>query len=220
MIVREPVSGYTLLDTKRAPTIHIQPSVAAFAERFEQMSDGLLRGLDWTNICAAGGIILGSLLCVHGVEGVAKPAEWVNSDIDLYVYGLSPIQSNEKIRHIFDVYKRNLPEGAPALIVRNSKTVTFFSKFPLRRIQIVLKLVHSPKEVLLNFDLDVCSLCWDGSELWLLPRACRALESEFSLRSEAEVLLTRGPTAGYNVFTMNLIHGHYLGERRATQEAR
>jgi hypothetical protein len=27
-------------------------------------------------------------------------------------------------------------------------------------------------------------------------------------------------TAGYNVFTMNLIEGHYLGERRASQEQR
>lgn len=51
------------------------------------------------------------------------------------------------------------------------------SKYPARRIQIVLKLVSNPKEVLLNFDLDPCSLGFDGEELWLLPRAARALQS-------------------------------------------
>lgn len=53
------------------------------------------------------------------------------------------------------------------------------SKYPARRIQIVLKLISNPKEVLLNFDLDPCSLGFDGEELWLLPRAARALQSQF-----------------------------------------
>ncbi|KAJ7115347.1 hypothetical protein C8R44DRAFT_794502 [Mycena epipterygia] len=43
---------------------------------------------------------------------------------------------------------------------------------------------------------------WDGIEFWMLPRAARALET------------------GCNIFTMNLIQGHYLSERRATQEQR
>ena len=42
----------------------------------------------------------------------------------------------------------------------------------------MLKLVASPLEVLLNFDLDVASMGFDGHDLWLLPRAVRALQSE------------------------------------------
>ena len=55
----------------------------------------------------------------------------------------------------------------------------FLANYPVKRIQIVLKLVESPKEVLLNFDLDPCSMGFDGKELWLLPRAARAIQSEY-----------------------------------------
>ncbi|KAJ7760853.1 hypothetical protein DFH07DRAFT_816007 [Mycena maculata] len=43
---------------------------------------------------------------------------------------------------------------------------------------------------------------WNGNEFSMLPRAVRALET------------------GYTVFTMNMIQGHYLSERQATQEQR
>ncbi|KAJ7020989.1 hypothetical protein C8F04DRAFT_1274306 [Mycena alexandri] len=43
---------------------------------------------------------------------------------------------------------------------------------------------------------------WDGSNVWMLPRAARALET------------------GCNTFTMNLVHGHYLSERHASQPLR
>ncbi|KAF9516903.1 hypothetical protein BS47DRAFT_1359908 [Hydnum rufescens UP504] len=127
-----------------------------------------------------------------------------SSDIDIYIYDLNAKQANAKVEHIFQVWKSNLPPAArdKTLVVRNSRTITFFSQYPIKRVQIVMKLVKSPKHVLLNFDLDVCSMGWDGQEVWLLPRAVRALET------------------GYNVFTMNMIEGHYLGERRATQEQR
>ncbi|KAJ6493336.1 hypothetical protein C8R45DRAFT_989494 [Mycena sanguinolenta] len=198
-ITRRPdFPGYNILDATRSLTVDIQPSVAAFRRTFDRMSDGLLKNLNWNNIIVAGGIVLGVLLSVGG----AAEEEWAASDIDIYIYGLTPAQANKKISELFATFKANLPKGSPVLIVRNSKTITFFSKYPLRRIQIVLKLVKSPRAVLLNFDLDICAMCWDGSEFWMLPRAARALET------------------GYNVFTMNMIQGHYLSERRATQEQR
>lgn len=104
--------------------------------------------------------------------------QWVSSDIDIYVYGLDPRTATDKMRHIYDVYRRNIPVDDPVLVVRNSKTITFYSKYPTRRLQIVLKLVKTPKDVLLNFDLDICAMGWDGSDLWMLPRAARALESK------------------------------------------
>ncbi|KDQ16984.1 hypothetical protein BOTBODRAFT_172593 [Botryobasidium botryosum FD-172 SS1] len=201
-IKRQGVSGFTLLDQKRAPSIQIQPSIDAFSNKFTELTGGLLKGLSWENVFVAGGIVAGSLFCVDDGNAIAKPEQWKHSDIDIYLYGLTPKEANEKIVHIFDVFKSNLEPNAPALVVRNSKTITFFSNYPTKRIQIVLKLVRDPKEVLLNFDLDICSLGWDGKEAWMLPRAVRALET------------------GYNVFTMNLINGHYLGDRRATQEQR
>ncbi|KAJ7473946.1 hypothetical protein FB451DRAFT_1466358 [Mycena latifolia] len=192
--------GYELLSNARAPKIEIQPSTAAFKRTFERLSDGLLKDLDWSNVFVAGGIVLGTLLALDTAPDVSK--QWAASDIDVYIHGLTPKEANAKLEHLFTTFRANLPPGTPTLVVRNSKTVTFYSRYPLRRVQVVLKLVRSPKAVLLNFDLDVCAMGWDGSEFWMLPRAARALET------------------GFSVFTMNLIQGHYLSERRASQEQR
>lgn len=213
------LSGYEILGGKRRSEVHIQPTVAAFKSSFNRMSDGLLENLDWGNICVAGGFVLGALLAVETPAHQPQPAEqWKSSDIDMYVYGLRPAEANEKITHIFNTFRANLPQGTPALVVRNSKTITIYSKYPLRRIQIVLKLVQSPKAVLLNFDLDICAMGWDGTNLWMLPRAARALESEAD--TSGAIIFSYLCTAGFNVFTMALIQGHYLSERRATQEER
>ncbi|KAJ7058769.1 hypothetical protein C8F01DRAFT_281773 [Mycena amicta] len=199
-IVTRPLdkSGLDLLGEKRSATISLQPSVAAFKTRFDQMTGDILKGLDWNNIFVAGGIILGTLLA----DAVASDEEWASSDLDVYIHGLDAEAATAKITHIFDVYRANLGPDTPVLVVRNSKTITFYSTYSVRRIQIVLKLVKSPKDVLLNFDLDICAMGWDGSELYMLPRCVRAIET------------------GYNVFTMNMIQGHYLSERRASQEVR
>ncbi|KAG8831072.1 hypothetical protein FRC17_003737 [Serendipita sp. 399] len=154
------------------------------------------------NIFVAGGLVLGALLCVDAREAINKPQQWESSDVDIYIYGLTPSQANAKIRHLYDIFKRNLPATAPILVVRNSKTITFMSNYPRRRFQIILKFCSSPAEVLLNFDLDICAVGYDGAQVYMLPRAARALET------------------GYNVFTMDMVQGHYLGTRRASQEQR
>ncbi|KAJ7669352.1 hypothetical protein DFH06DRAFT_1321374 [Mycena polygramma] len=198
-----PLPGLELLCEKRDPHITIQPSVEAFKHSFEYMSDGLLKGLNWNNVLVAGGFVLGSLLSV-GILGGQRHGDprWRASDIDVYIYGLSPREANEKVKHLFETFSSNLPAGTQTLVVRNCSTITFYARYPLRRIQIVLKLVESPKAVLLNFDLDVCAMGWDGTTFWMLPRAARALET------------------GCGVFTMDLVNGHYLSNRRASTQER
>lgn len=175
IIHRADYAGYTFLDELRSLSVSLQPSVAAFQATFDKLSGGLLKGLDWSNVFVAGGMVLSSLLCVSESD-IPK---FSSSDIDIYIYGLGPIEANLKIQHLFDVWKSNLPPDAKSetLVVKNSRTITFFSKYPIKRVQIVLKLVKSPREVLLNFDLDVCAMGWDGERLLMLPRAARALES-------------------------------------------
>ncbi|KZV86229.1 hypothetical protein EXIGLDRAFT_653432 [Exidia glandulosa HHB12029] len=199
----ESVPGFRVLEAKRADAVFVQPSIETFRERWASMTEDCLDGLDWTNVCVAGGLVLGALL-TPDAPMANKPKEWVSSDIDLYVYGLeSDVDAaNRKIKHIAETYKSNLPPGAPFLAVRNSQTITLYSRYPLRRVQIVLKLVSSPREVLLNFDLDVVAAAFDGEQVWMLPRFVRAIET------------------GTNVFTMDLITGHHLGDRKATRDKR
>lgn len=143
---------------------------------------------------------LNTLLCTDPTLDNPFP----DSDLDLYIHGLPPHKANEKINHIYSVWSSNVGPSSTAagLCIKNSKTVNLLGRFPDRRIQIVLKIVKTPAEVLLNFDLDPCAIGFDGKKVFMLPRAARALET------------------GYTTFTMHLIHGHHLGDRRATQEQR
>ncbi|KAJ7150573.1 hypothetical protein C8R43DRAFT_951534 [Mycena crocata] len=188
---------FEIMCAARQPRITIQPSTAVFSLAFERISNGLLRNLDWKNILVAGGIILGTLISITDI-----PKLWASSDIDMYIYGLSATQATDKINDVYEIFRSNLPTGTPTLAVKNSKTITFYAEHSFRRIQLVLKLVKSPTDVLLNFDLDICAMGWNGTDVLMLPRAARALET------------------GCNIFTMSLVNGHYLSERRESQPTR
>ena len=196
-----PKGGFELLDLLREHVVRIQPSDDAYIKTFERITDGALRGLDWTNVFVAGGMALTTLIHMNTVRYDIPPVS--DCDIDVYLYGLSPEQANRKVEEIYHVWNNNLrPGNRQKLVVKNAKTINFLADYPQRRIQIVLKLLPSPTAILLNFDLDLCAIGFNGSQVFMLPRCARALET------------------GYSVFTMDLILGHHLGDRRETQVTR
>ncbi|KAJ7260404.1 hypothetical protein B0H12DRAFT_1069837 [Mycena haematopus] len=71
----------------------------------------------------------------------------------------------------------------------NSKTITFYAHYPLRRIQVVLKIGTIAKRL----RRPLLELVWIGIDNFV---------------------------AGCNVFTMGLVRGHYLSERRASHPQR
>ncbi|KAF8319265.1 hypothetical protein DL93DRAFT_2164483 [Clavulina sp. PMI_390] len=198
-IHRPNLSGKILLDQRRLTILPIQPSLEKYLAAFDHLTGGLLKDLNWDHVFVAGGMPLSTLLCTDLEEDAEK---YKDSDIDMYVYGLDPVAANQKVDHIYRTWLANLPPDSEPHVLRNSRTITFLATYPIKRIQIVLKLVTHPKEVLLNFDLDQCAVGFDGEDVWMLPRAARALET------------------GYSVFTMDIVHGHYLGDRRASQDHR
>lgn len=149
------------------------------------MTDSILTGLNWDNVFIAGGVVLGALLTPEippkhtDAPHINKMDEWKSSDIDMYMYGLSPDLMNEKIKHIATTYKKNLPNGVPFLVVWNLQMVMLYSEWLHRRVQIILKLIGSPREILLNFDLDICAGGFNGSNVFMLPWCVHVLESEF-----------------------------------------
>ncbi|CAD6906647.1 unnamed protein product [Tilletia controversa] len=198
------LSGLLLLDQHRKDVIEIN-TLSAFHSRFDSMTFGALKGLDWSNVLVAGGIALAALTSVTDEE--AKTSE--SSDIDLYLWGLTVDQANAKLQEIEKVFASNLPldkeTGKPFTygVLRNSQTITFIpQRYPYRRVQVVLKLCPNPMAILLNFDLDQVAIGYTGDEVWMLPRASRALAT------------------GYTTFTMDLIHGSFLAPRKATQDSR
>ena len=196
-----PKGGLELLDAFRERVIHIQPNDAGFAETFDRISKGVLRGLDWSNVFVAGGMALTTLMHVNPFKDAERDVR--DCDIDLYLYDLTPEEANRKVEEIYRVWSSNLPStNVQKLVVKDAKTINLLPSYPNRRIQIILKLLSSPTQILLNFDLDACAIGFDGSRVLMLPRFARAIET------------------GYSVFTMDLIWGHHLGNRRATQERR
>lgn len=191
---RPPKGGLETLDECRLWAMSIPSNDEVFVQDFDRATGGILRGLDWSNVLVAGEKVLGIFLPTDDVSG---------SDIDLYIYGLDAEQANQKVRHIHQVWSNNLPESNhEKLVVKNSRTINLLPSYPNCRVQIILKLVSSPTQVLHNFNLDVCAVGFDGSRVLMLPRCARAIET------------------GYSVFTMDLIWGHRLSERRETQYSR
>ena len=195
-----PKGGFEFLNAARARRIDIQPDAESFVTTFHRVTRDILKGLDWSNIFIAGGSVLATLL--HVDPSKDDDPSVIDPDLDVYIYGLGPSEANEKVKHIYEVWSSNLPAGREKMVVKNTKTITFLASYPNRRVQIILKLVASPTSVLLNFDLDACALGFNGRDVLMLPRCARALET------------------GYNIFTMDLIWGHHLGDRRASQETR
>lgn len=196
-----PIGGLEVLDELRPSTISIHATSATYRETFERATKGILRGLDWENILLAGGMALTTLL--HTDDSNDDNRAIIDPDLDLYIYGLGPEEANRKVQNIHDTWVRNLPPTAGRrLVVKNAKTINLLTSYPNRRIQIVLKLLPSPTDVLLNFDLDACAIGFDGSQVLMLPRCARAIET------------------GYSVFSMDLVWGHHLGDRRASQDVR
>ncbi|KAK0558481.1 hypothetical protein OC861_006900, partial [Tilletia horrida] len=201
---KSDLPGLLILDEQGKDQIKIN-TLPAFLRRFEFMSSGILKGLDWKNVMIAGGLPLAVLTSVTDEEA----AEYQGSDIDMYLYGLAPEQATAKLQEIEKVFSTNLPtnestgEKMKYAVLRNSQTVTFVPEvYPNRRLQVILKLCPNPMAVLLNFDLDQVGVAYDGSEVWMLPRTARAI------------------ITSYTVFTMDLIHGSFLSPRKATQDQR
>ncbi|CAD6920347.1 unnamed protein product [Tilletia laevis] len=161
---REP-TGAKFFDQLVQPCVRIN-SVPQFTGIFDTVTDGILNGLDYDNLLVAGGIVLACLTYAQ-FEGHISP----DSDIDIFVHGYS--------------------------VERTATTISFVpndASSGLRKLQIVLRLHQNPGEIIASFDRDEAAVGYDGSEVWLEPRALRDI------------------LTGYSVITAKLLH--------ATSEAR
>jgi len=74
----------------------------------------------------------------------------------------------------------------------------------------VLRLYKSPAEVLMGFDVDCCSVGYDGKRVWMMPRAHNAIVSQYNIidisrRSPSyEVRLAKYAERGFEVLIPTL----------------
>lgn len=137
--------------------------------------------LDWNNVVVAGGSVQACLAPVPDSEKVSKRSlrkyyhsrAFPTSDVDVFMYGLTPEQAEAKMNAIFEAVRDSIPWDVAC--IRTKHTVSIHSQYPYRAVQIVLRLYQSPAEILAGFDVDAPCCCFDGERVYANPRAIVAM---------------------------------------------
>jgi ankyrin repeat protein len=159
----------------RANESAILPTFQEFKKEFDSVTRNVFEDMDWKNVVVAGGAVLSSLLKLDEKD----KAHFRDADVDLFLFGLSEEQAAQKVKDIF--FQIQSRTNASCQIVRTRHAVTILGQYPNRHIQVILRLYKSPAEVLMGFDVDCCCVCYDGSAVWALPRAKRAITKRYNL---------------------------------------
>jgi len=187
-----------------------------FRRNFEVFSEFQLRYLNWDNVFLAGGSTLACLQPIpepHAKDNITRRnyfhhLAYKSSDIDLFIYGVDEEKAKEKVEEIFDSVIQSIPVEAVAF--RSTHAITIVSAYPYRHIQIVLRLYKNPAEILMGFDVDSCSVGYDGRDVWMTPRAHRALVHQYNAidmtrRSPSyEMRLAKYAERGFEIYFLGL----------------
>jgi len=158
--------------TRRGPCV--VPSMEVFLERWNEFTEGMFAGMDWSNVVVAGGAVLACL---------AEPRndqQYAGSDIDIFVHGVyTDEEANAKLRHIHQTVMKNCRSRGD--IVRTKRACTILNQYPYRHVQVILRLYKNPGEVLLGFDIDCCAVGFNGSQVFAEERFRRAITKRYNL---------------------------------------
>ena len=64
----------------------------------------------------------------------------------------------------------------------SSNLIVYAAQYPYRSVQIVLRLYHSPAEILAGFDVDTACVAYDGTRVLANPRSIVAMMRQCNLR--------------------------------------
>lgn len=164
----------------------IVQSLKEYQKNFAIFSESALSELDWSNVVVAGSAALTPLLPVpqeftgskrslrrYYHEKVA-PA----SDVDIFLYGMTEDQAKEKIQKI----ERHIRDSilSETTTVRTKNAITIVSEYPVRHVQIVLRIYRSISEMLAGFDVDCSCVAYDGTQVWASPRTLTACMTQIN----------------------------------------
>jgi len=87
-------------------------------------------------------------------------------------------RARTKLLQLYDQIREAIPH--PVIAFRTKNTVTLVSQYPWKHIQIVLRLYSCVSEVLMGFDVDCCSVAYDGHRVLCTARAHNAIVSQYN----------------------------------------
>ena len=106
-------------------------------------------------------------------------------DIDVFFYGLSPIEAERKLLLMLEMIRTTVKLGqgvdTDVVFVRTTNTVTIDSGARYRKIQIITRLYSSRESVINSFDVDCCCVGYDGSNVMINDRAIEALKTRINV---------------------------------------
>ncbi|KAF2839151.1 ankyrin [Patellaria atrata CBS 101060] len=152
-------------------------SFKEFQTNFNLFSESSLVDMDWSNVVAAGSSVVTPLIPVpekyreskrslrQYYHEIVAPA----SDVDLFLYGLTEEEAIEKIKQIETRVKDSILQETTT--VRTKHAITIASQYPVRHVQIVLRIYKSVSEILTGFDVDCSGAAYDGEQVYVSPRA-------------------------------------------------
>ncbi|CDO72005.1 hypothetical protein BN946_scf184943.g40 [Trametes cinnabarina] len=188
-----------------------------FKKNWAIFSEGALSQLtDWSNMVVAGGSVQACLSPLPESAKTSKRAmrkyyhniAFPTSDVDVFLYGLTPEQAEAKMQVIYEAVRDSIPWDVTC--VRTKHTISIHSQYPYRCVQIVLRLYASPAEILAGFDVDAPCCTFDGERVWANPRAIVAMMRQcntvdMTRRSPSyEMRLTKYSTRGFEIHVPNL----------------
>lgn len=190
-IGREMVEAET---AARAASLIVHTS-DIFASRFEQFYPGVVGCLN-AAVRESGVPTSGPSLCGWFIAGgsalralqheAVSDRLFRRGDVDVFVYARGQDAAENATKLAEAVCEQLVPQAGPPSqgwrrYRQNTIHRTLFTlniKLNQRTnppVQIVLRVYHSPAEVLLGFDVDCCCIGYDGTRVWALPRALDAL---------------------------------------------
>ncbi|KAL8890878.1 MAG: hypothetical protein Q9215_002029 [Flavoplaca cf. flavocitrina] len=171
-------------DRKPAGAPATVTSFQDFRKNFNLFSESSLVDLDWSNVVAAGSSVVTPLLPVPEKHSNSKKALREHyhqtlapsSDVDLFIWGLDEAAALEKIKQIESSVRNAILEEVTT--VRTKNAITIASHYPIRHVQVVLRLYKSVSEILSGFDVDCSCFAYDGSQVYGTPRGIAAFMTQ------------------------------------------
>ena len=154
-----------------------------FKANFASLTNNIFSGLDTKNLLFVGDLVLGALL--RNPEGSYAGSDvnianlYRDADVEIAIYGLEGEAANKKISEI--LFALQSATKSSAEILRTHDEIIILGQFPIRNIRIPIRFFKGPAEAIFSRDVDCSCVGFDGSSVWALPRAQRAITKRYNL---------------------------------------
>jgi len=164
-----PDGGAEFRNSEHQDSLLIRTSSAQVAAVLEQDISDHLGGLDWENVLMVGDPVMRAVMFKEVAPDQFCRGQMWYKPIELYIYGVSVEEANQKVRQIHDVWANNFSAaGEERTVVKDGAHVTFLASTSIRPIWIRSMLFRSRTEALLC--LGPGAVGFDGSRKFY----CRA----------------------------------------------